>query len=273
MEKLLTSRISEQKVQDMLETLEKRLRTAIAVGDNKLSERISENHVESQATTERLQSLNNLRLDQLHLEVHTFKEGIANSVQKEEYIKTVAKLDDLQRGLEGELDAIQSHVRENKDKQHELIKRFQQLLESDDMKSALLDSSDKIIGMNRLSSPTMSPSRNLGGVSEPKDLKDTQDSGRQPLKEPSTEFDRAQRRTIDSKLDSKHSSHDDRKGRKNLSGQGGCSRQLQMLKRQASIKQVNQESMTSKERQGFINSKVAQFEDAMAEVEEHLKSI
>ena len=178
MEKLLTSRISEQKVQDMLETLEKRLRTAIAVGDNKLSERISENHVESQATTERLQSLNNLRLDQLHLEVHTFKEGIANSVQKEEYIKTVAKLDDLQRGLEGELDAIQSHVRENKDKQHELIKRFQQLLESDDMKSALLDSSDKIIGMNRLSSPTMSPSRNhIGAAEQPKEFKETQDSG------------------------------------------------------------------------------------------------
>jgi hypothetical protein len=31
--------------------------------------------------------------------------------------------------------------------------------------------------------------------------------------------------------------------------------------------------MTSKERQGFINSKVAQFEDAMAEVEEHLASL
>lgn len=31
--------------------------------------------------------------------------------------------------------------------------------------------------------------------------------------------------------------------------------------------------MTSKERQNFINLKVAQFEDTMAEVEEHLKSL
>lgn len=61
--------------------------------------------------------------------------------------------------------------------------------------------------------------------------------------------------------------------RRSLQAPKGGGRELHVLKRQASIKDVQQESMTNKERQGFINAKVAQFEDAMAEVEEHLKSL
>lgn len=187
----------------MLQKLEKQIQTEIAMGDDKLSESIAETTVALQAKTDRFQSVNNLRLDQLHLEVHTFKEGIENSVKKEEYVKTVAKLDDLQRGLEGELDNIQSHVRENKDKQQELIKRFQLLLESDDMKSALLDSGDKIMGMNRLSSPTATPSRSGAGVPEqPRDLKDSYDSGKEPIHDQSAELPKAQP-AIDSKISSK----------------------------------------------------------------------
>ena len=65
-----------------------------------------------------------MRLDKLHLEIHIFSEKINSAVKNEDYLKTVAKLDDLQRGIESELDNIQTHVRENKDKQQELIKRF-----------------------------------------------------------------------------------------------------------------------------------------------------
>ena len=36
-----------------------------------------------------------MRMDKLHLEVHIFKEDIENTVKKDDYIKTVAKLDDL----------------------------------------------------------------------------------------------------------------------------------------------------------------------------------
>ena len=46
-----------------------------------------------------------------------------------------------------------------------------------------------------------------------------------------------------------------------------------MLKKQQSIKHVNSDAMTSKERQTFFNSKVAQFEDALEEIEEHLKNM
>lgn len=55
---------------------------------------------------DKFQTVNDMRLDKLHLEIHIFREDINSTVKKDDYLKTVAKLDDLQRGLEGELDNI-----------------------------------------------------------------------------------------------------------------------------------------------------------------------
>ena len=67
------------------------------------------------------------------------------------------------------------------------------------MKSALLDSSQKIIGMNRLGSPTASPGRNEPATGPLKEFKDTQDSGKDQMQELSSEYEKAHRRTIDSR--------------------------------------------------------------------------
>jgi len=41
------------------------------------------------------------------------------------FAHTTARIEEVKKNLEGELDAIQVHVRENKDKQAELTKKFQ----------------------------------------------------------------------------------------------------------------------------------------------------
>lgn len=44
---------------------------------------------------DKFQSVNDMRLDKLHLEIHIFREDVNNTVKNEDYVKTVAKLDDL----------------------------------------------------------------------------------------------------------------------------------------------------------------------------------
>lgn len=118
------------------------------IEDGKLSDKIVDMQQELNNKVDKFLSVSEMRMDKLHLEVHIFKDDIENTVKKDEYVKTVAKLDDLQRGLEGELDNIQSHVRENKDKQQELIKRFQQLVESDNLLFDITaENKEKILGL------------------------------------------------------------------------------------------------------------------------------
>ena len=164
----------------MIKKSHKDLRSEMLISDGKLTDRIVELQVELTNKVDKFQNANDIRLDKLHLEVHIFRDDIKNKVTNEDYVKTVAKLDDLQRGLEGELDNIQTHVRENKDKQQELIKRFQQLIESDDMKSALNDASEKILG---ISTPSKVLSRNNLGTPLAKDFRDSQESGENQLRE------------------------------------------------------------------------------------------
>ena len=46
------------------------------IGDSKLTDRIVELQVDLNNRVEKFQTINDMRLDKLHLEVHTFRESI-----------------------------------------------------------------------------------------------------------------------------------------------------------------------------------------------------
>ena len=91
----MSTRISEQKVEDMLKKLHKQVKSEMVIGDGKLTDRIVELQVDLNNKVDKFQTVNDMRLDKLNLEVHVFREEINANVKKEDYLKTVAKLDDL----------------------------------------------------------------------------------------------------------------------------------------------------------------------------------
>jgi len=94
-EKLLNSRISEQKVNTLLTRLSKELTSDMTMADDQLAEKIKTIEQQFKTKTDNFQSLSNLRIDQLRVDIHNYKQDIDGSVKHDEYIRTVAKLDDL----------------------------------------------------------------------------------------------------------------------------------------------------------------------------------
>ena len=72
-EKLLNSRISEQKVNTLLTRLSKDLTSDMTMADNQLAEKIKAIEQQFKTKTDNFQSLSNLRIDQLRVEIHNYK--------------------------------------------------------------------------------------------------------------------------------------------------------------------------------------------------------
>lgn len=72
-EKLLNSRISEQKVNTLLTRLSKELTSDMTMADDQLAEKIKAIEQQFKTKTDNFQSLSNLRIDQLRVDIHNYK--------------------------------------------------------------------------------------------------------------------------------------------------------------------------------------------------------
>lgn len=105
-ETIIESRISEQKVTNLLKDLESRLSSNLKIADERLSASLNSKTEELKSNIEFGQMDSKNKHEELKKEVKRFSMQIESTVKKDVFNMTVVKIDDLKRQIEGEMDDI-----------------------------------------------------------------------------------------------------------------------------------------------------------------------
>ena len=115
-EKLLQSRISEQKVNDSIKRLEREFKNELALLRTTYDSKIETVDEGNQKLLHDHRHMFDLGLKSMRHDVDHVLRDINTVVQKEEYQQTVMRLDNTKKYLEEEMDLIQTQIKQQKDK-------------------------------------------------------------------------------------------------------------------------------------------------------------
>lgn len=126
-EELLRSRVSNKYVDDAVKSVEDKCNKTITFNDDKQLERLEKSFKELGLRNQQTNTFFNEKFDDLRKVMAMYEGKIQNFATNEKLANVQTGYRDMKHNLERELELLQEHVKETKDKIGELNKRFSNL--------------------------------------------------------------------------------------------------------------------------------------------------